>query len=259
MEKVSRVVRPPPQHAPRPVPGGMVAPPATSGLTLLRSAPPEVEPDRDLRDAIAGGDVEAVYRRYGARVSRWAARLAGPGLDLEDIVHDVFLVVLRRLETFRWDARLSTWLHEITLHVVQTHRRKRRLRAWLWPFARTAGSVSDGEPAVLPGRNLGGNLEDHLADDRLSPLESAERREGTALLYQFLDQLPEKYRTAVVLFELEGLPCQEIAALTGTSVANVWARVSRGREQLIRAFARWESGAGSGQPREGDTTRGQTT
>jgi RNA polymerase sigma-70 factor (ECF subfamily) len=79
------------------------------------------------------------------------------------------------------------------------------------------------------------------------------------LLYQFLDQLPEKYRTAVVLFELEGVPCQEIAALTGTSVANVWARVSRGREQLIRAFARWESGAGSKEPREGEKTRGQTT
>jgi len=259
MEEVSRAVRPPPQHAPRPIPGGMAGSPVTSGLrsglTLLRSAAPEGEPDGDLRDAIAGGDVEAVYRRYGARVSRWAARLAGPGLDLEDIVHDVFLVVLRRLETFRWDARLSTWLHEITLHVVQTHRRKRRLRAWLWPFARTAGGAPDGERPVLPSRNL----EDQLADDRLSPLESAERREGAALLYHFLDQLPEKYRTAVVLFELEGLPCQEIAALTGTSVANVWARVSRGREQLIRAFARWESGAGSGQPREDDTRRGQTT
>ena len=61
------------------------------------------------------------------------------------------------------------------------------------------------------------------------------------LLYRFLDQLDEKYRTSVVLFELEGMSCQEIAAVTGTSVSNVWARVSRGREKLIQAFAKWES------------------
>jgi len=253
-EEVSRAVRPPPQHAPRPVPDGMVGSVAP-GLTLLRPAAPEREPDRDLRDAVAAGDVEAVYRRYGARVSRWAARLAGPGLDLEDIVHDVFLVVLRRLNEFRWDARLSTWLHEITIHVVQAHRRKRRLRTWLWPFARTGGGPADGEPAPLAGRDLARadarNLEEHLADERLSPLESAERRQAAALLYHFLDELSEKHRTAVVLFELEGLPCQEIASLTGTSVANVWARVSRGREQLIRAFASWENGAGSDSPASG--------
>ncbi|HEY8922900.1 MAG TPA: sigma-70 family RNA polymerase sigma factor [Polyangia bacterium] len=222
------------------------------GLALLRPAASDEGGDRDLRDAVAAGDVEAVYRRYGARVSRWAARLAGPGLDLEDIVHDVFLVVLRRLNEFRWDARLSTWLHEITIHVVQAHRRKRRLRAWLWPFGRAGGAAADGEAAPVGGRALaradGRNLEEQLADERLSPLESAERRQAAALLYHFLDQLSEKYRTAVVLFELEGLPCQEIASLTGTSVANVWARVSRGREQLIQAFATWESGAGAGGP-----------
>jgi len=251
-EEVSRAVRPPPQHAPAP---GPVGPPVTSGgLTLLRAAGPDLEPDGDLRDAVARGDAEAVYRRYGARVSRWAARLAGPGIDLEDIVHDVFLVVLRRLEEFRWDARLSTWLHEITIHVVQTHRRKRRLRAWLWPFGRTApGGAPEGEPAGLATRDLArlssGNLADHVADERLSPLESVERREATALLYHFLDQLSEKHRTAVVLFELEGMPCRDIATLTGTSVANVWARVSRGREELIQAFAQWERGAGSEPPR----------
>ena len=260
-EEVSRPHRPPARPVSRPIPGGIVGPPATSALTLLRPAAPEAEPDNDLRDAVATGDVDAVYRRYGARVSRWAARLAGPGLDLEDVVHDVFLVVLRRLQEFRWDARLSTWLHEVTIHVVQTHRRKRRLRAWLWPFGRTAGSTSDGEPASPTPRSLAraaaGDLGEELADDRLSPLESAERRQAAALLYHFLEQLPEKHRTAVVLFELEGIPCQEIASLTGTSVANVWARVSRGREQLIRAFAQWESTAGAVRPAVPGWSRGR--
>jgi RNA polymerase sigma-70 factor (ECF subfamily) len=176
-------------------------------------------------------DPEAVYRRHGARVSFWAARLAGPGFEVDDIVHDVFLVVLRRLNEFRGEAQVSTWLHEITVRVVQAHRRKRRRRAWLWPFP--AGRTLEGAGADT-GRP-------ELADEGLTPLESLERRQATVLLYRFLDQLDEKYRTAVVLFELEGVSCQEIATLTGTSIANVWARVSRGREQLIQAFARWEA------------------
>lgn len=181
-------------------------------------------------DLAAGDDtdLESVYRRYAERVSRWAARLAGPGVDTEDIVHEVFLVVRRRLPGFRGDARISTWLYEITVRVVQTSRRKRQRHRWLRILAPGAAENDGSRPR-------------EIADDRLSPLEALERRQATALLYQFLDGLDEKYRTAVVLFELDGMPCQEIAAVTGTSVSNVWARVSRGREKLLQAFARWEA------------------
>lgn len=199
------------------------------GLALLRA--PEVQREALAIEEHLRGDPEAVYRRHAARVSCWAARLAGPGFDVDDIVHDVFLVVLRRLKEFRGDAQVSTWLHEITVRVVQAHRRKRRRRAWLWSFA--GGTAFDG---VLAGAASG-----EPVDERLTPLESLENGQATALLYRLLDQLDEKYRTAVVLFELEGVSCQEIASLTGTSLANVWARVSRGREQLIQAFARWEA------------------
>jgi RNA polymerase sigma-70 factor, ECF subfamily len=198
------------------------------GLALLPA--PESRSEEAAPDDRDFGDPEAVYRRHGARVSYWAARLAGPGFDIDDIVHDVFLVVLRRLKEFRGDAQVSTWLHEITVRVVQAHRRKRRRRTWLWPFA--AGKSFDAAG--------GGAGSSEPADERLTPLESLERRQATVLLYSFLDQLDEKYRTAVVLFELEGVSCREIATLTGTSLPNVWARVSRGREQLIQAFARWE-------------------
>jgi len=173
-------------------------------------------------------DLESVYRRHGGRVSRWAARLAGPGFDVEDIVHDVFLVVQRRLGEFRGDALVSTWLYEITVRVVQARRRSRRRRRWAWPFHVDASPGATSE-------------ERDIADDRVSPLDAFERRQSTDLLYRFLDGLDEKHRTAVVLFELEGLSCREIATITGTSLANVWTRVSRGREKLIRAFAEWEA------------------
>lgn len=197
---------------------------ARRGLTLMQAT--ASKRNGDGAEDSQSRDPEAVYRRHGARVSRWAARLAGPGFDVDDIVHDVFLVVLRRLPQFRGDAQVSTWLHEITIRVVQTHRRRRRRRAWLRAFAGPRGASGE-----MP----------EVADDGMTPFESLERRQATVLLYRFLDRLDEKYRTAVVLFELEGLPCREIAALTGASLANTWVRISRGREQLIESFARWEA------------------
>jgi DNA-directed RNA polymerase specialized sigma24 family protein len=51
-----------------------------------------------------------------------------------------------------------------------------------------------------------------------------------------VEELPEKHRTALLLFEVEGLSGEEIARLLGTSVANVWARVARGRAAVLRRF-----------------------
>jgi RNA polymerase sigma-70 factor (ECF subfamily) len=183
--------------------------------------------DPDAWDQERDQDLESVYRSHSPHVSRWAARLAGPGFDVEDIVHDVFLVVQRRLGEFRGDALMSTWLYEITVRVVQARRRSWRRRRWMWSRPDETGDADAGMAKA--------------ADERVSPLDALERRQATVLLYRLLDDLDEKYRTAVVLFELEGVSCQQIAAITGTSVSNVWARVSRGREKLIKAFASSEA------------------
>src|SRR5438552_12528463 len=80
-------------------------------------------------------DLEQLYRRHGERVSRWVKRLWGER-DAEDVLHEVFMVVQRRLPDFRGDAALTTWLYAITMRVVTARRRKERLRRLL--FARAA-------------------------------------------------------------------------------------------------------------------------
>ena len=57
------------------------------------------------------------------------------------------------------------------------------------------------------------------------------------MLYAMLDQIGEKYRTALILHEIEGLPCEEVAAITGTNVQNVWVRVHRARKMLTENLA----------------------
>ncbi len=60
------------------------------------------------------------------------------------------------------------------------------------------------------------------------------------MLYRALDRLREGYRTVVILFEIEGLSCDEIAELKNLSVTAVWARLSRGRVQLLRELERMQ-------------------
>jgi RNA polymerase sigma-70 factor (ECF subfamily) len=77
--------------------------------------------------------------------------------------------------------------------------------------------------------------------DQPTALEALERREATATMYAILDGVAEKYRTVLILFELEGLSGQEIAAITGTSLSNVWVRLFRGREKVLERYRAWEA------------------
>jgi RNA polymerase sigma-70 factor (ECF subfamily) len=160
----------------------------------------------------AAESVEEIYDRYAPQVERWLRRLAGPRFDPEDLLHDIFLVVVRRRHEFRGDAKLSTWLFRITQQVVRWRRRNDAIRRWLWG--------QHGQP---------------MADARANvptPVEELERHEKSVLLHAALDRLPEKYRTPLVLFALEGLSGEEIAVLLGTDTNTVWVRLHRARARL---------------------------
>ena len=62
---------------------------------------------------------DSLYREHVHRVARWVERLAGPDWDVEDMVHEVFAVAYQRLDGFRGDSALSTWLFGIASRVVR--------------------------------------------------------------------------------------------------------------------------------------------
>jgi RNA polymerase sigma-70 factor (ECF subfamily) len=181
----------------------------------------------DEADAHEPIDLASVYRRHADAVATWTRRLGGPDIDVEDVVHEIFLVVQRRLPEWRGDAKLTTWLYEITLRVVSDRRRRWRGPGW---WARRLGG----------GRQEADELA-HVATDQPDALGLLERHEAGAALYEILDGIGEKYRTAIILFELEGKSGEEIAALTGISVANVWIRLHRGRQKVMSRFLDWEA------------------
>jgi RNA polymerase sigma-70 factor (ECF subfamily) len=148
-----------------------------------------------------------------AFVARVARRLGTPPSEREDVCQEVFLVVFRRLRSFR-RGRLTTWLYRITANVVSGRQRKRRLRK------RLDGLVVLGE---LLGEAAASSPEQDLA--------ARHEREGVR---RILAGMAPKKAEAVALFELEGLTSEEVAGRVGCPVETVWTRLYYGRRDFKR-------------------------
>src|SRR5262245_25510680 len=164
---------------------------------------------------VSGGalDVEDLYRLHARTVARWAARLGGPGVDVEDVVQEVFLVAKRRLREFTGNGSVTTWLFRTTANITATARRKQRLWRWL-------GRLPEVE---RPGMGAAGP----------TPVEALERLQDVVAVYRALDGMSERQRRVLILFEMEGLSTQEVADLTNARPATV-------RVWLFRARAKFQ-------------------
>lgn len=169
-------------------------------------------------------DFDAVYRAHAQAVARFAARLGGPVFDVEDAVQEVFLIVHRLLPEYRGDAKITTWLYRITENVVRHRRRKERWRRWL---SGSADEVAGDLPSLQP-----------------TPVEELERSRASALVYRALDGMSERYRTLIILFEIEGRSGEEIAELMDAKVATVWVWLHRARAQFAARTLALEPRAG---------------
>jgi RNA polymerase sigma-70 factor (ECF subfamily) len=166
--------------------------------------------------AVERTDFDAVYHAHAAAVLRWATRLGGPGVDVDDIVQDVFIIVGRKLGSFRGAARVETWLFRITARIAANHRRGARRRQ-IW--------------ARMTRR-----IEEHLPTTAPNPAESMEIMETARQFYRVLDGLNKVQREALLLFELEGLGTEEIAQLMGRAPATVRVWLHRGRAKFVTGW-----------------------
>jgi len=180
-------------------------------VTLLRAAP----------SVSALVDIDELYRQHAPTVARWAARLGGPGVEVQDVVQDVFLVARRRLQRFDGSANITTWLFRATERIVLAARRQARRRAWL---SRTPSDLAPAAPRSRP-----------------TPLEAVERDELAGIVYRLLDRLPERQRQVLILFEMEGLSTAEIAALTGSLIPTVRVQLHRARVRMVKLYASAEA------------------
>lgn len=175
---------------------------------------------RDLEAEQGPLTFDAVYQSHAETVARWAARLGGPGADVEDLTQEVFLVVNRRLAEFRHQSRVSTWLFSITARIVANDRRRRRVRAW-WV-------------RLVP------RFDEVIASTGDTPVEHLEKRERRGQFYQALDALGERQRRALVLFELDELSIAQIAELMSMREGSVRVLLHRARAAFLEKMTEQE-------------------
>ena len=167
------------------------------------------------------GDVlgfEQIVRYYGTMVFSLAARLVGPS-DAEDVVQETFLRAYHGLAKFRGESSLKTWLYAIALN---------RARARM-------GTLGRLRAMFVPGRSREddpfASLDD-AADPAASPEENAVLKERRVRLRAAIRALPEDFRAAVLLRDLEGLSYEEVAEVLGIPIGTVRSRLARGRAVL---------------------------
>jgi RNA polymerase sigma-70 factor (ECF subfamily) len=183
--------------------------------------------DEALAARAAGGDdaaFEALVVRYQHRVFRLACRLTSE-TDAPDVVQDAFVQVYRHLATFRGGAQFSTWLYRIATNAGLMHRRARARRP--------AESLDE----FLPRFDAEGKLEETPEALRTASRvdELLDRRVLAQKVQAAIDRLPDLYREAFVLRDLEELSTGDVAQVLGVEPATVRQRVHRAR-LMVRGY-----------------------
>lgn len=150
--------------------------------------------------------------------------LPNPG-DAADITQDVFIKVFRGISHFHGDASLRTWIYRIALHEALNQRRwwSRHRRQEL-----TIDNSCEEQHALLV---------ENLVDTHESPFEAAAHAEIAGHVEAALREVPEPFRTVVVLRDIEGFGYEEIAEILNANLGTVKSRLMRGRAHLRSLLA----------------------
>ncbi len=199
------------------------------------------DPDTDLMLRCARGDesaFEEIVRRYQGRIASLAFRYLGSAADAEDVAQEVFLRVHRARETYEPTAKLSTWIHRITVNASLNLLRRRRVRRHL----------NAEMPAGGADREADADFEDPTAK---RPHEALLEAELAAVLREIIERLPERQRTAILLNKYQGLSYEDTAATLGLSLPAVKSLLTRARvnikEALLPYLTAGRSGAGTAE------------
>ena len=184
---------------------------------------------------VQNGDSDAFFelvRPYERAVFLTALSLVRNDADAEDVAQEAILKAFKNLARFRQEAKFSTWLIQIAINEAKMRLRKDRRHLY--------ESIDEGRLG-----DEGDYIPKDFADWREIPSEALEQKELRKALTKALDSLPEKYRTVLILRDVQHLSIAETAQVLGLSEANVKTRLSRARLQMRDALAPGFDGAWS--------------
>ena len=168
---------------------------------------------------------EWLIAHYHQAVYGLVYRILNDPADAADTTQEGFLKVFRGMRHFHGEASLKTWIYRIAIHEASNQRR------WWFRHKSRERSLEPAEP------HEGGGLEEALVDDAQSPFEAMSSEEVRGRVEMELKQVPEPYRTTVILRDIEEFSYEEIADILQVSLGTVKSRLMRGREALKKRLA----------------------
>jgi RNA polymerase sigma-70 factor (ECF subfamily) len=181
-------------------------------------------PDRDMIRASEAVTFEEIFQRYGSMVFNLTFRILGDREEASDVSQEVFFAVYRKLQRFRGESSLKTWIYRIAIN-----RASNRCR-W-WNRLRRRGTVSLDEHL---SKDDSRTISEALASAGNTPEEALLLQEKRNEIEHTLQCLPVQQRVAVIMRDVQGLSYEEIAGLLQVSLGTVKSRIARGREELKR-------------------------
>ncbi|AFY69535.1 RNA polymerase, sigma subunit, ECF family [Thalassoporum mexicanum PCC 7367] len=171
-----------------------------------------------------------LMRRYQPFVDQVLYKLAPDWQDRADLAQEVWLRVYRNVKRLQEPEKFRSWLSRITTNLFYDELRKRK---------RVGRSISIDAP-VRTGS--GDEMEWELPSDDPGPVENLSTREFYEQLHKAIADLPEGFRSTIVLREIQGLSYEEIAEITGVSLGTVKSRIARARAKLQAQLQPYISG-----------------
>jgi RNA polymerase sigma-70 factor (ECF subfamily) len=166
-----------------------------------------------------------VYDEYHEKLLHYLRRMVGKE-DAEDVTQEVFVKINKGLKDFKGESSLSTWAYRIATNAALDRLHSRTFRQ---NKRKISLNVEDDESESK-------EKDIHAQEKELSAEREAIRNEMNECIREFVDKLPENYRTVIILNELKDLKNQEIAEILGISLDAVKIRLHRARIRLKEEF-----------------------
>jgi RNA polymerase sigma-70 factor, ECF subfamily len=174
---------------------------------------------------------EELIQRFQHPVYNLVARLLNDPNEAADIVQEVFLKVFRKIESFRGECSLKTWIYRIAVHEAYNQRR------WFRRHRQQETCLENEDDAAV-------NYVEIVPDAGPSPFQVTLDHETRERIETALGELKPVFRAAVVLRDIEELSYEEIAEILQVNLGTVKSRILRGREALRKELLAQESQPG---------------
>jgi RNA polymerase sigma-70 factor (ECF subfamily) len=161
------------------------------------------------------GAFEEIYRAHSPKLYSLACRMLGNATEAEDLLQEIFLAAHRKLDSFRGDAALGTWLYRLATNQCLDHLRSRAARS---------NQMTDA-------------LDDERALSDVGSRSIAERTVARMDLERALARLPDGARAAFVLHDIQGLEHREVAETLGIAEGTSKSQVHKARLRLRRLLS----------------------